>query len=627
MAESYFLAVPVEVLVLVIRSLIDDPMANRWTGYPYGYYSQGYRTAQEETRSTLLNLCRTCRKLNAVVTPFLYGHVTLKRLACYPEHLVMPQPKTQSRLRVTRPSSRPAPARGIATLGLFLRTLVEWPALRSQVRHLECRFFLLDAVEGMADSSGATDTPKDIVIARARWELESLRQACRSPKTTQDIAVFEHVGLSKGTTLPEEVHERALAAILLLTTDLQSVALAPTPGRNYCPLPWRHNSHYMSEIRFRSGYSGRYCTLNSLLEQAFDDHRLSTTTLRSLEAVQLVFLVDHHLQFNGLYHARMVRDRSLPHYAQYLFRIDACSALLKAPKVVEFRADSVEALRPSEHAQAQQDWIQVFSPNLRRLFITSAANHSGILWDAFGKCSLDTLAIGTAEYETRFEDDSDSDSGSGSGHSPDLAVWDTALRRQADTLKILDIGSDKTNWTPPQHLSCLPDLVALEHLRIGLPLLNTNDGFTMRPLEQVLPVRLKTLTINDKYASFNCNSESLDAEESSGGGDGEHQPKQRPMRPHMQLLSRALGQFAHICGQTHPQLRSVMVFGCRPEEWTPSRAIQGMELAGPKQGQVVVDGGSVKERFARSGVAFRELFHLQEAVYPFSAVLGTSMLQ
>lgn len=75
-----------DALTLVIRCLIDDPMIDPRTKLFYDYYCPAYESAQGKSTSTLLNLCRTCRKLHAIAAPFLYRNITLKRLQ-YPKFL------------------------------------------------------------------------------------------------------------------------------------------------------------------------------------------------------------------------------------------------------------------------------------------------------------------------------------------------------------------------------------------------------------------------------------------------------------------------------------------------------------------------------------------------------------
>ncbi|KAL6408308.1 hypothetical protein AUP68_08164 [Ilyonectria robusta] len=195
----------------------------------------------------------------------------------------------------------------------------------------------------------------------------------------------------------------------------------------------------------------------------------------------------------------------------------------------------------------------------------------------------------------------------------DVNILDTSLIALATTLKTLDLAPQTTKWRADQQLSCLPSLVALEHLRIGLPLLNSNDGFATRPLAAILPPRLKTLTINDWYAANRYEREDSEEEE--------YFFLQKNPLPHLRLLSLALDEFSQTCSSTHPFLRSVMFFGSFPIQalsfWTER---DDLKQAGPRPGQFFIGGERVQMQSAESGVVFQEFLHAQECDYRFRDV-------
>lgn len=346
------------------------------------------------------------------------------------------------------------------------------------------------------------------------------------------------------------------------------------------------------------------------------------TTLNSLESVRLVFLLNPHLKFNLMYHARKARAMSLPYRPEYAFCIDVCPALLKAPRIEEFRVDAFDAFQNSrQHGNFQSE--------LQKLCIASGDNMNKLLRDVLANTELETLVISTVEYRSNeYDDELDPDS------EHHAEVLNMLVKEQASSLRALDIADYTIDSMATQRLSCIPDLCALEHLRIGLLQLSTNKGLETHPLEQILPARLKTLTITDEHCRW---IGAIEASESEFSDDGSESSQQlRPAgKPNMELLSRALDRLSQTYKETHLCLRSVTVLGhdtenmgfrLEPGEAASASQAQPAELPVVEPGRVVLDGGRIKEKFAQFGVTFRELFYGHEVYFPFSAVHAKSYI-
>ncbi|KAL6413075.1 hypothetical protein AUP68_02572 [Ilyonectria robusta] len=585
--QPHILTLPQEVLQHVINCLIDTVTINKRTGFQDPYYSRIYRQAHQESRRNLLHLTLSCRRLNTVATPFLYGYVLLTK-SNESDEVDLAEEKR--------------PDRGALTLALFLKTMLAQPALRSHVRHLDCWFFLAHILDMLG-----TDTPDSTIRMLQAQEWEYFKTAISCAQSEHDLAVLAHVGLND--ELPVDALERVFAAILCLTDGLQTVSFPPPPGKKWCLKGFGDGSDAEEESFNLYLDAARYDTLSSLLQLAYQDRLLSSTTLQNLEAVRFTF-VPEFSPINSRAHTYSIDpDTSVPLNPGYSFHIDACIGILQAPKVEEFEMDSANGTRASE---LTHDFC-LADLKIKRAFFTSAASTQQVLDDACRNWSLTALAIRGANVAS-YEDLSDMSSDQA---APEIDVWNTALTKCAKTLKVLDIGSFNCFWSPLQQLSCLDGLVALEHLRIGLPLLNTNQGFITRPLADVLPRRLKTLTINDSFAAHFYN-EYFRQEESP---DEAKTVADRKPRRYRRLLSLALRKFSRVCGETHPELCSIMVFGLPlvdgPRYQTTIRAL---ELAGPQPGQVIVDIDQLRDLFAESGVAIQEFFHGQEDDYPFRHV-------
>ncbi|KAH7001036.1 hypothetical protein EDB80DRAFT_721376 [Ilyonectria destructans] len=583
--QPHILALPEEVLRYVINCLIDSATINKRTGYQFPYYSRSYRQAHQESRQNLLHLTLSCRRLNTVATPFLYGHVLL----------------TKSTERDEDPAEEKRPDRGALTLALFLQTMLAQPELRNHVRHLDCWFFLAHIL----DMTG-TDTPDSTVRMLQAQEWEYFKTAISCAQSEHDRAVLAHVGLKD--ELPVDALERAFAAVLCLTDGLQTVSFPPPPGKKWCLKGFGDGSEAEEETFNLYLDAARYDTLSSLLQLAYHD-RLLSSTLRNLEAVRFTF-VPEFSPINSRAHSYSIDpDTSVPLNPRYSFHIDACIGILQAPKVEEFEMDSANGTRASE---LTHDFC-LADLKIKRAFFTSAASTQQVLDDACRNWSLTALAICGANVAS-YEDLSDASSDPA---APEIDVWNTALTKCAKTLKVLDIGSVNCFWSPLQQLSCLDRLVALEHLRIGLPLLSTNQGFITRSLAEVLPRRLKTLTINDAFAAHFYNEYFLQEESQ----DEAKTMADRKPRRYRRLLSLALRKFSRVCGETHPELRSIIVFGLPPVDGPRYQTtVRALELAGPQPGQVIVDIDELRDLFAGYGVAIQEFFHGQEHDYPFRDV-------
>ncbi|KAH6991395.1 hypothetical protein BKA56DRAFT_574358 [Ilyonectria sp. MPI-CAGE-AT-0026] len=583
--QPRILALPQEVLQHVINCLIDTVTINKRTGYQYPYYSRPYRQAHQESRRNLLHLTLSCRRLNIVATPLLYRNVLLTKSAESDEVDLAEE---------TRPD------RGALTLALFLQTMLAQPALRNHVRHLDCWFFFARILDMLG-----TDIPDSTIRMLQAQEWEYFKTASSCAQSEHDRAVLAHVGLND--ELPVDALERVFAAILCLIHGLQTVSFPPPPGKKWCLNGFRDGSDDEESFNLYLD-AARYDTLSSLLQLAYQDRLLSSTTLQNLEAVRFTF-VPEFSPINSRGHTYSINpDPSVPLNPEYSFHIDACIGILQAPKVQEFEMDSANGTRASE---LTHDFC-LADLKIKRAFFTSAAETQQVLDDACRNWSLTVLAIGEANVAS-YEDLSDMSPAEG---APEIDVWDTALTKCAKTLKVLDIGSFNP-FGNLQHLSCLDRLVALEHLRIGLPLLNTNQGFVTRPLADILPRRLKTLTINDSFAAHFYNECFLQEESPD---EGETMADKKPRR-YRRLLSLALRKFSRVCGETHPELRSIMVFGLPPVDGPRYQStIRALELAGPQPGQVIVDMDHVRNLFAESGVAIQEFFHGQEDDYRFREV-------
>ncbi|KAH6955775.1 hypothetical protein BKA56DRAFT_663184 [Ilyonectria sp. MPI-CAGE-AT-0026] len=547
---------PSEILREIIKCLIDKCTMNKDTGYPHPYYSPNRGQAEEERKRSLLAISLSSRKLNATVAPFLYQHVILMKGI----ELDVPQLSTEK--------DQIFPDRGIATLALFLRTMLERPQLRKYIHHLDLRFFLLYFT--IKDWLGP---PQSSLRAVTKWELGFSQMIFSCAKSEYDCAVLDHVGLSNGGT-SHDLAERIFTAILCLIPQLRTLAFPPPPGKAWC------RGYVVGFDDDDSAHTDRctYNTLNSLLGRAYHDARLSSATLQNLDAVRLTSIP---------------RTDSWNATAQ----IDACLSILQAPNLKELKTDMDTATRG----------IWIAQPG--RAFLALAAFDQEMLEYVCKHWPLTALGL-CATY--------------GSKQEPfywlrpqapvtDVNIWDTPLKALATTLKTLDLAPQTTKWRADQQLSCLPSLVALEHLRMGLPLLNSNDGFATRPLATILPPRLKMLTINDWYAPNRYEPEEEEEEE--------YFFLQNNPLPHLRLLSLALDESSRTCSRTHPFLRSVMVFGSFPIQALSFKAERNaLKQAGPRPGQVLVDGERVQKQFAESGVVFQEFRHDEECDYRFRDV-------
>ncbi|KAH7013090.1 hypothetical protein EDB80DRAFT_709320 [Ilyonectria destructans] len=586
---------PNEVFRQVIKCLIDECTMNKNTGYPYPYYTSDRSQAERELKRSLLSMSLSSRRLNAVVTPFLYQQVILvKGIELHVPELLQEEYEI-------------FPDRGIVTLALFLRTMLERPELRNYVNHLDLRFFL---VHIKIDNSLNAPPYVSRAVKRwesgfsKKWEFGFSKKVFSCAKSEYDCAVLDHVGLSNGGT-SHDLAQRIFMAILCLIPQLRTLAFPPPPGKRWCREDVDDFDEDLSTHRDRSYYH----TLSSLLGLAYQDARLSSAILQNLDAVRFTVIPDFIPADSPVrYGSRSDYDPTLPADPPYTFQIDACLSILQAPNLRELETDMDTGIRGAGiHHQ-----VPLANMKIQRAFLTSASFAQEMLEYACEHWPLTALAI-CGTNSTDHELDSDM-----RPQTPvaDINAWNTSLTALATTLKTLDIATEVMDWKPLQQLSCLHSLVALEHLRIGLPLLNTNDGFITRPLAKVLPPRLKTLTINDWYAA---NVYELDLNQDSWQ-KGDPSVKENPRR-YMRLLSLALHGFSQTCSSTHPFLRSVMFFGSTPMDEHFSEAERRAHREdGPQPGDVVFDGERLQKQFASSGVVFREFFYEQECDYRFKVV-------
>lgn len=576
---------PNEVLQQVIKCLIDECTMNKKTGYPHPYYTPTHSQAEEELKHSLLAMSLSSRKLNAVVIPFLYRQVILVKGI----ELNVPELLTEE--------DQIFPDRGILTLALFLRTMLERPELRNYVNHLDLRFFLVDI-----KTDDWRNAPSYFYRAVTKWEFGFSKKVFSCAKSEYDCAVLDHVGFSnEGAS--HDLAERIFMAILSLIPQLRTLAFPPPPEKRWCRGDVDDFDDDLSTYRDRSYYH----TLSSLLGLAYHDARLSSVILQNLEAVRFTFIPDF-IPFNS--QARYYFKDDDPTrlvYPAYTFQIDACLSILQAPNLKELETDiDTGIVGAGIHHQ-----VPLANLKIQRAFLSSTSFAQDMLEYACEHWPLTALAIRAGHYICggNFSDVS--------SETPvaDINAWNTSLTARATTLKTLDIATETTDWKPLQQLSCLHSLLALEHLRIGLPLLNTNDGFITRPLAKILPPRLKTLTINDWYAAHRYDLDCL--------GEGSWEEYHPPIKEkYMRLLSLALHEFSQTCSSTHPFLRSVMVFGSYPidGELCSDAERRALNQDGPQPGQVVVDGERLQKQLASSGVVFREFFHEQERDYRFKDV-------
>ncbi|KAH7147057.1 hypothetical protein B0J13DRAFT_621978 [Dactylonectria estremocensis] len=136
-SQSHLLFLPDEILQHVLNDVVAGIVTNKKTGYPHPYYAPNYRDKQKERRRNLVNLCLSCRKVNALATPLLYHDVFLNKL---------------NRPEYSEEEKRNDSAdEGVFTLGLFLRTMLERLKLRAHVRHLDYWFILSPALDYETD--------------------------------------------------------------------------------------------------------------------------------------------------------------------------------------------------------------------------------------------------------------------------------------------------------------------------------------------------------------------------------------------------------------------------------------------------------------------------------------------
>ncbi|KAH6974807.1 hypothetical protein EDB80DRAFT_693096 [Ilyonectria destructans] len=143
-SPSHLLFLLDEILQHVLNDVVAGIVTNQKTGYPYPYYASNYRDSQKDRRRNLVNLCLSCRKVNAIATPLLYRDVFLNKLN---------QPEYSE-----EEERNDAADEGVFTLGLFLRTMLERPELRAHVRHLDCWFILSPVLDYETDPLPGLDT-------------------------------------------------------------------------------------------------------------------------------------------------------------------------------------------------------------------------------------------------------------------------------------------------------------------------------------------------------------------------------------------------------------------------------------------------------------------------------------
>ncbi|KAF7547167.1 hypothetical protein G7Z17_g7915 [Cylindrodendrum hubeiense] len=280
---------------------------------------QGSFNAQKEIRRSLLALCLSSQKLNAIVTPFLYRQVILVKGT----ELTAPELPLEENWEF--------PDRGIVTLGLFLRTMLERPELRSYVRQLDVRFFLIDI-----PNLDRLETPLPFLQAVQEWEFGFLSKIISCAKSEYDSAVLDYVGISeKGPS--DDLAERTFTAILCLIPTLHALAFPPPPGEKWC----RDGiSHYDEDLSLSSHRDGSYYhTASSLLELAYHDTRLSSAILQNLETVRLTFVPEFTPSNSRAHRYHKSSDPTLPVDPNYTFQIDACLGVLLAPNLKEFETD------------------------------------------------------------------------------------------------------------------------------------------------------------------------------------------------------------------------------------------------------------------------------------------------
>ncbi|KAH8667157.1 hypothetical protein BGZ61DRAFT_461313 [Ilyonectria robusta] len=326
--------------------------------------------------------------------------------------------------------------------------MLERPQLRKYVHHLDLLFFLLDVK--VKDWFGP---PQSSLRAVTKWELGFSQKTFSCAKSEYDCAVLDHVSLSNGGT-SHDLAERIFTAILCLIPQLRTLAFPPPPGKAWCRGYVKDFDEDVSDHTNR----GTYNTLSSLLGRVSHDARLSSATLQNLDAVRLT-VIPRTDSWNA---------KARPYYT---FQIDACLSILQAPNLKELETDMDTATRGiGLHSQ-----VPLANLKIQRAFLTSAAFDQEMLEYVCEHWPLTALGM-CATYYSEQEP----------FYRPrpqrpvtDVNILDTSLIALATTLKTLDLAPQTTKWRADQQLSCLPSLVALEHLRIGLPLLNSNNGLPL----------------------------------------------------------------------------------------------------------------------------------------------------
>ncbi|CAG9990787.1 unnamed protein product [Clonostachys byssicola] len=575
MNKTGLAGLPTEVLSEIIRSLLDEITTNKRSGRPHDYSTRDYRCATAQATKALVTLSLVSRRLREAATISLYRRVTL----------------VPRRLPGSPIASEAPPHDSVVPLTLFLRTLVERPDLQPLVQSLDCQFFLRHAESTIANEDNPASAPR--YQKAFEFHKHIIESTKRSPLSQEDL-ILKHVAATNHGRV-NDTSERALAAILCLTPELRALSLAPLPA-----MKWLLTTASNREF-FALQHEYHYHTLVSLVESARQS-KICPGALQHLQAVRFTALFGFKA-FGGLEdvaHSEVEDDPTRRHCAGYTFPLCSCLKLLLGPNITEFEADAVDKYHPGNFRDPK---VPIHCSIKRAYFTISAPlhvlNHVGHAW----------IYLPSAY---------------------DLLWWD-CFQKKGCSLKELDIAHVEGYEQPSHRLSSLPLLEALEHLCIGIPLLP--DHFSESPLHSLLPPNLKTLRLHDWFTVkyYDKYHPSLDHLEMT---EDEVEDGLKPLVKFQIEFSTALRSFSQICGNTHPHLRSLQIFGFLPmekvsfdlamskDEKTKDdyfQALREIDLDGPEPGQVVRSGMEIQGLFAQAGVDFEELLHTQEFHYPFRA--------
>lgn len=341
-----------------------------------------------------------------------------------------------------------------------------------------------------------------------------------------------------------DTSERALAAILYLTPKLRAISLAPLPASKWLIITINDAEFFAAQDEYH------YHTLASLVESARQSE-ICPVALQHLQAVRFTALFSFKA-FAGLEDVQHPKDDPTRRLcAGYTYPLSSCLKLLLGPNITEFEADAVDKYDPINfrdpnvpiHCSIKRAYLTIFSP-LRVL------DHVGHAWDLSALSGRPSL-VQLFPEEGRLN------------QVAELDLWDESFLNIKGSLKELDIGFVAGYERPSHRLNSLPLLEALEHLCIGIPLLAGMEKLSESPLSSLLPPNLKTLRLHDwvteKY--YDKYLPGLDHLEMT---EDEVEDGLKPLVRFQIAVSASLRYFAQTCRNTHPHLRSLMIFGIRP---------------------------------------------------------------